>query len=217
VLCSGGKDSVLALHKTLQYGLKIDYILTIFPEDPESMIYHTPNLRYVKKIAESIGINWYNVKANKNEEMETLEKTLLEIDADVLISGGVASRYQKQIFDKVAHKASMTHFAPLWGWKSIDVLNEITINRMDVIIVAVAAYGLDRGWLGVHLTRDNIEKLIHLSKKYGFDPMGEGGDIETFVLDSPLFKKRLIPINVKKRWEKDYGIMEIQQLIMEAK
>lgn len=33
--------------------------------------------------------------------------------------------------------------------------------------------------------------MIKLEKKYGVHPCGEGGEYESFVLDCPLFKKRI--------------------------
>jgi len=36
-----------------------------------------------------------------------------------------------------------------------------------------------------------IMKLLELQNKYGISPSGEGGEIETTVLDAPLFRKRV--------------------------
>ncbi|MGQ9469133.1 MAG: diphthine--ammonia ligase, partial [Nitrososphaerales archaeon] len=216
-LSSGGKDSILALHKAWELGLRIIGIITMLPEDPESMLYHTHNVRHVEKIAESIGINWYGFEAKKKEEEKALERILKKLNAELLITGGIASNYQKDIFDKVAESANMKHFAPLWGMKSHNILNEIISMKMDVIIIAVAAYGLDESWLGRHLTKESVNELLRLSEKYHFNPIGEGGDFDSFVLDAPLYKKRLIPLKVIKRWEKDSGALEIQELMMEDK
>ncbi|MCP8308351.1 MAG: diphthine--ammonia ligase [archaeon] len=217
VLSSGGKDSILALHKAWELGLRIIGIVTMLPEDPESMLYHTHNVRHAKSIAESIGINWYGFEAKKKEEEKALEKALKKLNADFLISGGIASNYQKNIFDKIAESANMKHLAPLWGIRPYDILNEIISMKMDVIIISVAAYGLDENWLGRHLTKESVDELLKLSEKYHFNPVGEGGDFDSFVLNAPLYKKRLIPIRVIKRWEKDSGALEIQELMMEDK
>jgi len=217
VLSSGGKDSILALHKAWELGLRIIGIITMLPEDPNSMLYHTHNVRHVEKIAESIGIDWYGFEAKKKEEEKALERALKKLNAELLVSGGIASNYQKDIFDKIAESASMRHLAPLWGMKPYDVLNEIISMKMDVMIIAVAAYGLDEKWLGRNLTKESVYELLKLSEKYHFNPIGEGGDFDSFVLDAPLYKKRLIPLRVIKRWEKDSGALEIQELMMEDK
>ncbi|MCP8310543.1 MAG: diphthine--ammonia ligase [Candidatus Methylarchaceae archaeon HK01M] len=217
VLSSGGKDSILALHKACNLGLRVEGIITILPEDPESMLYHTYNVIHVKKIAESTGIRWYGVVAKKDEEERALERFIGRLSAEVLVSGEIASNYQKEKFDKIADSVDMRHFTPLWGMKPREVLEEILLIKMDVIIVAVAAYGLGEEWLGRHLTEESIGELLRLSEKYHFNPTGEGGDIESFVLDAPLYKKRLRLLRALKTWEKDRGSLEIRELVLEDK
>lgn len=195
----------------------MDGIITMLPEDPESMLYHTYNVIHVKKIAESIGIRWYGVEAKREEEERALERALERLDAEVLVSGEIASNYQKEKFDRIAESVNMKHFTPLWGMGPSEVLKEILLIKMDVIVVAVAAYGLGEEWLGRHLTEESIGKLLRLSEKYHFNPTGEGGDLESFVLDAPLYKKRLRPLRVVKTWEKDRGSLEIQELVLEDK
>ena len=45
---SGGKDSVLSMHLAHNQGIKITGIMTMIPEDQESMLYHTHNINLVK-------------------------------------------------------------------------------------------------------------------------------------------------------------------------
>lgn len=217
VISSGGKDSILALHKAWALGLRIIGIVTMLPEDPYSMLYHAHNVRHVKSIAESIGINWYGFEAKKEDEEGSLERALKKLRANLLISGGVASNYQKDRFDKIAESVNMKHLAPLWNMKAHEVLKEIISINMDVMIISVAAYGLDESWLGRRLTKESVNELLRLSEKYHFNLIGEGGDYDSFVLDAPLYKKRLVPLKVIKKWEKDSGTLDIQELILVEK
>ncbi|MEM3449746.1 MAG: diphthine--ammonia ligase [Nitrososphaerales archaeon] len=217
VLSSGGKDSILALHKAWELGVKIIGIITMLPKDPNSMLYHTHNVKHVKSIAESIGINWYGFEAEKEEEEKALERALKKLKVDLLISGCIASKYQKDRFNNIAESVNMKHFTPLWNMKAYDIFKEIISMRMDVMIISVAAYGLDENWLGRHLTKENINELLRLSEKYRFNPIGEGGDYDSFVLDAPLYKNKLIPLKVIKKWEKDSGALEIQELMIVEK
>jgi diphthine-ammonia ligase len=36
-----------------------------------------------------------------------------------------------------------------------------------------------------------IMRLMHLQQQFGISPSGEGGEIETTVLDAPLFRQRI--------------------------
>ncbi|MFQ6011843.1 MAG: diphthine--ammonia ligase, partial [Nitrososphaerales archaeon] len=181
---SGGKDSILAMHIASSEGIRIESVMTMLPEDPESMLYHTHNVSIVEKVAEAIGVPWIPVPAAKDRELVALEKALAELGADYLITGGIESTFQKKRFDEVCEKSDLHHYAPLWHNSPREVYDKLTSFRIDAIIVAVAAYGLGRDWLGSHLTPDTIRTLLNAAKKYGFNAVGEGGDLDTLVLDA---------------------------------
>ncbi len=211
-LSSGGKDSTLALHLAWQQGYRADALLTMLPEDPESMLYHTYNVHHVEKIAECIGVKWFGFPAKKEDEVGALREALRKVGAEVFITGGIASRYQKDRFDGIASELGITHHAPLWGWDSGRILKGVVDTGLDAVFVAVAALGLGEEWLGVHLTEEKMAQLIRASEKYGFNATGEGGDFETFVLDGPLYRKRLSIASAEKRWLGDRGMLLINSM-----
>ena len=104
---SGGKDSVLSMHLAHKNGIKITKIMTMIPEDQESMLYHTHNINLVKSIAEVVGLDWIPVKASKEREIETLTDALEKQDSNYLITGGIESNFQKKKFDSACEKAGM--------------------------------------------------------------------------------------------------------------
>ena len=211
-LSSGGKDSTLSLHIAHRRGITIKGILTVIPEDPESMLYHTHNVHLVESIAIVMGLPWIPVRAAKDREEDSLQEALEKIDADYLVTGGIASNYQKEKFDRVCKITRKEHYAPLWSISAKELYDKILENEMDSIIVSVAAYGLGEEWLGQHLDRQNVEKLLGLSAKYRFNPVGEGGDLDTLVLDAPLYKKKLAVKKATKKWYGDRGKLEIQEI-----
>ena len=81
-----------------------------------------------------------------------------------------------------------------------------------MIIVSVAALGLGEEWLGRHLDKKSIEELLGLAKKYRFNAVGEGGDLDTLVLDGPLYSNKLELIESKRIWYGDRGKLEIPEL-----
>ena len=46
--------------------------------------------------------------------------------------------------------------------------------------------------LGKEITQTEFNKLLELEKKIGFNVAGEGGEYESFVLDCPLFEKKIV-------------------------
>lgn len=63
---------------------------------------------------------------------------------------------------------------------------------LNAIIIKVAALGLNPDMhLGVDL-RSISDHLKAMNLKYELNVCGEGGEYETFVLDCPLFRKRIV-------------------------
>jgi uncharacterized protein (TIGR00290 family) len=72
---------------------------------------------------------------------------------------------------------------------------------MVIIVTAVAAMGLDEGWLGRVLDPEAVEALRGLSERFGVDVCGEGGEMETLVLDAPWFRSRLEVLEARRVWD----------------
>jgi uncharacterized protein (TIGR00290 family) len=79
------------------------------------------------------------------------------------------------------------------------------------MVVSVSALGLDQEWLGRVLDDASIDELVALGKKFRFHVGLEGGEGETFVLDSPLFKKRVEVQESTPHWRGDSGYLQISK------
>ena len=53
---------------------------------------------------------------------------------------------------------------------------------MDIIVVQVAAYGMNESWLGRKLDEEAVDDLSVLHRKYGVHIMGEGGECTKHLL-----------------------------------
>ena len=62
-----------------------------------------------------------------------------------------------------------------------------------------------------------IGRLVELEKKFGISPSGEGGEIETTVLDAPLFKKRIGILASEVEAKGNSGVFRITQARLEPK
>lgn len=213
VLSSGGKDSILSLHLASESGINLTGIISVMPENVESMLYHSHNVQFVSQIADSLGIKWHIVHAPSSSEEEVLIDKLKTLKAKILVIGGITSNYQKKIFEKIARDSNMSIYSPLWGLSDEDVLSKITEIGLTTVIIAVAAYGLDKTWLGKQLTKSNIALLLKKSKICKFNATGEGGEYDTFVLDGPLFKKKLVIDKSTEHWFGDRGNLEINDVV----
>ncbi|MEM0201316.1 MAG: diphthine--ammonia ligase [Candidatus Micrarchaeaceae archaeon] len=217
-LFSGGKDSTLALHKVINAGINVDLLITFLSENKFSYMFHYPNAKQTSLQAEALGIKQIFIKTEgkKEEELKDLEDALVKNNVTLLITGATFSKYQADRIKKITDKHKIENIAPLWHVDPIVELTELSEN-FNVIISAVAADGLNDTHLGRRIDKQLIEELIDLNKKNGINLVFEGGEAESFVLDGPLFKKRIKIIKAKKEWNGERGVLEIEEAILENK
>jgi uncharacterized protein (TIGR00290 family) len=99
----------------------------------------------------------------------------------------------------------------LWKRDQVELLEEVIENKFKVIISGVFAYPLDEKWLGKEIDREIIEELVKLKEKYQISPSGEGGEIETTVLDAPFFKKRIDILDFEIKAKENSGVFIIKK------
>jgi len=206
VLFSGGKDSTYAIYLAKKEGYEISCLISIFSENKESFMFHTPSIERVKEQAKIMEIPLIVVKTKgeKEKELDDLEKGIMkaikEFKIEGIITGAVESVYQAMRIQKICNKLKIKCFNPLWQKEQIELLEDLIKNKFKVIITGVFAYPLNEKWLGRRIDKKFIEEMRMLSEKYKINPAGEGGEFESFVLNCPLFKKRL-----KVKGFHDYG------------
>jgi len=218
-LFSGGKDSTYAAHLASLRGDEVAYLVTMQPQREDSWMFHTVNVHLAPTLAQALGIESVTVETpgEKERELDDLRRALESLDVDGLVTGTVASTYQKSRVDKVCDELGLEHVAPLWGRSSPELLDEVLEAGMEVIIAAVAARGLDGGWLGRALDQSASEELKGLSRRYGFDVCGEGGEMETLVLDAPWFWSRLEIVRARKIWDGVSGRYLVEEARLNSK
>jgi len=121
------------------------------------------------------------VSGIKEKEVEELKLILKEIsdEIDGIVTGALASEYQKNIIDSIAKELGLKALAPLWHIDPEDYWKKILSNGFKVMIISVSSQGLDKNWLGRIISEKNIEELKKLSKENGFHLAFEGGEAET--------------------------------------
>jgi ABC transporter with metal-binding/Fe-S-binding domain ATP-binding protein len=213
-LFSGGKDSTLAVLKAIELGHNVKYLATIHSKNPESYMWHTPNIGLTVIQSKCMNIPLVSKESSGEKEIEVKDlKILLEgLDVDGVVCGAIASEYQKKRVEKVCRELKLKVLTPLWGNDPRELLKEIIERKFEVIITAVSAEGFDRTWLGRKIDENCIRDLLALKKKFDINLAFEGGEAETAVLDCPLFKKRIVVKNYEVVWEGDRGIFNIKDV-----
>jgi len=211
-LFSGGKDSVYAILKAREEGHEIKNLATICSSNPDSYMYHTPNIGLTLMQSRLMNIQLVSKSSSglKEKEVEDLKILLNGLDADGLVCGAIASNYQKERIEAVCKELGLKLVAPLWGKDPEELLRSMLKGDFEIIITAVAADGFDESWLGREIDEKCLEDLIKLNKKNGINICGEGGEFETLVLDCPLFSRKLKITKAEKVWKDDSGVYEIK-------
>ncbi|MGC8812552.1 MAG: diphthine--ammonia ligase [Candidatus Aenigmatarchaeota archaeon] len=216
VLFTGGKDSCLAFKKVVKEH-EVACLITLISKNKESYMFHVPNISLTKIQAEAIGLPLLQkvTEGEKEKELEDLEKILKEakekFKIEGIVTGAIASNYQKSRIEKVCKKLNLKCISPLWNEDQIKLLEEIVESKFKVIITGVFAFPLDESFLGKEIDKEMIKRLEELMKKYKINPAGEGGEIETTVLDAPFFKKRIEVKDFEIKYENYSGIFEIKK------
>ncbi len=217
-LYSGGKDSTLAVHKMSEQGKPIELLISSISDNEFSYMFHKPNIKYTELQAQAMGIKhvFFTTKGEKEKELADLENALVKNKVTELVTGAVASTYQRDRINVICKKLGIVHHAPLWNIEPLVELNELA-EKFDVIVTRVAAEGFDETILGKRLDKKMIEKLLQLNKKYRTHMLFEGGEAESFVLDAPLFKKKIIIRKSHSEWQGSVGTFVIDDAILEGK
>ncbi|MCD6330714.1 MAG: TIGR00289 family protein [Thermoplasmata archaeon] len=211
-LITGGKDSLYACYVAKNYGWTIDALIAVKPRKL-SWMYHKENIHLLPLIADAMGLPLLmkESEAEKEKELDDLKELIRRANVDGVVAGAIASEYQRTRIEKVCHEIGVKSFMPLWHKRQEVLLGDLLKAKFDVIITAVAAYGLDEKWLGRKIDEKCIEELKFLNEKHGINVAGEGGEYETFVLDCPLYRKRIEVVDAVKTWDGQRGSYEIRK------
>ena len=216
ILFSGGKDSTLALHKAAEKE-EVVCLITVVSENKESYMFHTPNIDITALQAEALGLPLIKklTEGKSEEELKDLEEAIAQavkrFKIEGVVTGAVESVYQAARIQQMCNRLEIWCLNPLWKREQKALLEEIVAKGYNMIISGVFAYPLDKRWLGKQIDEDMTEKLVALSKEYGLSPSGEGGEIETTVLDAPLFKKKIVVLKWEVEAKGNSGVFSIRQ------
>ena len=197
VLFSGGKDSVYALYKAMEKHKPV-CLITMFSKNPESYMFHTANIDLTLLQSKAIGLPLVigRTKGEKEKELVDLRRVIKQAietyKIQGIFTGAIESVYQSERVQKICDELDLKCFNPIWKRDQINLLTELVKKKFKVIISGIFAYPLSEKLLGKTIDSKvilSLNKLYHT--KYEISPAGEGGEIETTVLNAPFFKKEI--------------------------
>lgn len=194
---SGGKDSCLALYKTLLKGGEVCLLLNFISAEYRRCCFHGLASELMTLQAQALDLPLLQV-AVPAEMQEYENKFKLTVRAlkekekiQGLIFGDVYLAEHKNWVDRVCAELEITPRQPLWGIPPAKVVEEFIGAGFQAVVVSAKADLFGPEFLG----RQVDDELLKDLEKMQICPCGENGEFHTFVYDGPIFKKK---INIKK-------------------
>ncbi len=193
-LVSGGKDSIYSAYLADTQGWPVDELVTVVPEDPDAMLFHTPNLDLVALQAHAWRKGHRRVPVQgvgEAAELRALHEAIAG-ERGPVVAGAIQSSYQWARLLRAADEAHRRVYAPLWRVDPGRVVREEIAAGLDIRLVHLAAEPLTPDLLGRQLDRPLVEELERRSQAVRpVNVAGEGGEFETLVVDAPFFAERI--------------------------
>jgi ABC transporter with metal-binding/Fe-S-binding domain ATP-binding protein len=197
--------------------VEVACLITVVSENKESYMFHTPNIDITALQAEALGLPLVSVvtEGKKEEELVDLERAITKAQnkyqIDGIVTGAVESVYQSSRIQRICNHLDVWCFNPLWKHDQKALLETLVEKNFKVVISGIFAYPLDEKWLGKQIEPTVIARLMELQSQYGISPSGEGGEIETTVLDALMFKQRIEILDYSVEARGNCGVFQIKQ------
>lgn len=188
---SSGKDSALALYKTLQEEkFEITSLLTNINEEFQRISMHGVSVSLLEKQAESLGFALIKLELPKDPSMEEYQE-LMNSTMNKIKSQGVTHSVFGDIFledlrkyrEEQLQSIGMEAVFPLWKKNTSELIQEFLDLGFKTIVTSVNETYLDKTFAGRIIDESFIKDLPK-----NVDPCGENGEFHTFTFDGPIFK-----------------------------
>jgi uncharacterized protein (TIGR00290 family) len=210
---SGGKDSCLAYYKAALSGIKVSYLLNLITVEGESYRRaHGLDPQLIVAQAQAIEVpitqketRWETYEQGFKEVVQELKQQGIEAG----VFGDISLQLHRNWIERVCADLEIKPLFPLWEEEPEQILKEFLDAGFEAIIVGVKRYLLSKKWLGHKLDREFIDRLCQLQNVH---LCGENGEYHTFVINGPIFKRRMRIPETKRTYKQGcLRILDISQ------
>lgn len=201
---SGGKDSMLALHKMIEEGHEAVGLLVMYSETADRSWVHGLDNEMLEAISRGLEIPLICCHADGETYAEDMERCLREakaLGAEGCAFGDIDIAEHRAWDEERCAAVGMKAFLPLWGCDRTENVREVIRLGYRCVIKCVRRSVLPESLPGQVLD----ENVLAQMEPYGIDLCGENGEYHTVVTDGPLFKH---PVELENR-----GIVPLEYVI----
>lgn len=189
---SGGKDSALALHFAVAYGLKPQVLLCMVDERGYSRS-NGISTQILQQQALALNLplvlkqsSWSSYEFNLIEALTEIKHAY---NVTQCVFGDIDIVTHRQFEESICQQSGLSACLPLWDKSRLDVKNEIIrLGIKSKLSVVSRQYSLNE-LLGAEYGELDFANL----EQIGVDICGENGEFHTLVYDAPLFRQ---PLNI---------------------
>jgi uncharacterized protein (TIGR00290 family) len=189
---SGGKESCLACYRAINHGYKVEYLLNFISKEYKRCCFHGIEARLINLQSKLIGIPLVQREVGSN--MEEYEKEFKEAVFDLknngiegMVFGDVYLEEHKNWVERVCKDLGIQPIEPLWKIPPEKVIEEFINLGFKAVIVSCKADLFEEEFVGRYVDKNLLDEL----KERKICPCGENGEFHTFVVDGPIFQKRI--------------------------
>ncbi|MBU0485292.1 MAG: diphthine--ammonia ligase [Proteobacteria bacterium] len=188
---SGGKDSCLALYRSIKASGRPALLLTMLTNSGQRSRSHGLHPEIIKAQAASLAIPLMTGSASWDNYEEVFLDGLAKIKEQEIeygIFGDIDLEPHRAWVERVCAAKGIIPLLPLWQEARRTLLNEFLETGFTAKIVAVKNERLDHSFLGRILDQPTINDL----EQAGVDACGEEGEFHTVVTNGPIFSQEII-------------------------
>ena len=189
---SGGKDSCLACYKAIESGYQVRYLLNFISKEYKRCCFHGIEASLLNLQAELIGIPL--IQREVSADMEKYETEFKAAVSEIktkeiqgMVFGDVYLEEHRNWVERVCKDLEILPIQPLWNHTPFRVLEEFIDLGFKAIVVSCKADMFSKDFIGRVIDKDLIREL----QMRNICPCGENGEFHTFVIDGPMFKRKI--------------------------
>jgi diphthine-ammonia ligase len=192
VCWSSGKDACLALYRILKEKKNVACLISMVSEKDKRNHAHGIKLDILKSQAEALGLPLILVDSAGNYEISlisALTKLKEELGIGEIAFGSLYSEEDRKWNEEIAYKAGLHPLFPVWisQNETTKLLEEFISLGFSAVVCRASEKHFDQTWAGRFLDLSFLNEI----QKHDLCVMGEFGEYHTFVLDGPIFHKRV--------------------------
>ena len=192
VVCwSGGKDSCLALQRTLaRPDLRVEALLTAVTADFDRISMHGVRRELLEEQASVLGLPLRQVMISKGATNDEYEAKMGEALAEYrtrgitkVVFGDLFLEDIRVYRERLLARQGMRGLYPLWGLDTTALIHDFIDQGFRAALVCA-----DPAKLSPNFAGRLIDHALLADLPANVDPCGENGEFHTFVFDGPIFK-----------------------------